>query len=413
MTKILYIHRVVQLQTTGVLRKVISKIELLNSLGLETKGVFIFDNNATPMTYPFVENVVLEKPTSKLDFEKKYYQAFEKAISQHLDYDFVLTRYEYASYYLLDVVTKYPQKVCFEHNAKEAEENKSLLALYSWRDLLYVIKNLRFDGYTREIFKNLTNFDRYYRIESEKHFAAKILQKARLGIGVTDEIAAYEIQRAGNAYKTFTVSNSVNVAKIPLRNPADFDGSQLNMVFLCGWAAPWHGVEKILHGIANYKGNTNILLYLVGDFSPVFHNLVTDLKLSNQVIFTGILSGNALNDLMDKVHIGIGALANHRRFLKEASILKNREYMAYGLALVDSGEDTDFKKHSEFNDFVLRLPADEQPTDIAQIIEFTKKVYQISEPHKKMRALAEKYLDTKVKMQQLKDIFVNEEKKSK
>jgi hypothetical protein len=51
----------------------------------------------------------------------------------------------------------------------------------------------------------------------------------------------------------------------------------------------------------------------------------------------------------------------------------------------------------------MKVPSDESPIDIEEVIRFTEKVYSDPEHHLKMRAYAEEKLDWSVKMKKLKE----------
>ncbi|MNP61531.1 hypothetical protein D3C76_1567280 [compost metagenome] len=57
--------------------------------------------------------------------------------------------------------------------------------------------------------------------------------------------------------------------------------------------------------------------------------------------------------------MAIGPLALYRRGMKEASPLKVREYLAYGLPVINGYVDTDFKEEVPF---ILRIPNEPRNT---------------------------------------------------
>ena len=62
----------------------------------------------------------------------------------------------------------------------------------------------------------------------------------------------------------------------------------------------------------------------------------------------------------------IGSLARHRSGVQSIKTLKNREYAARGLAFVYSESDSDFDNKP----YVLRVPADETPICIQDLLNF-------------------------------------------
>ena len=113
------------------------------------------------------------------------------------------------------------------------------------------------------------------------------------------------------------------------------------------------------------------------------------------------VNSETLNQCLNEYHLGIGTLAAFRKGLKEATPLKTREYMARGFAAIIGYEDTDFENHSEFKKYCLQVKPDESLIDFEVVVEFARNIFREENHHLKIRELAVKYLDTKVKMQQL------------
>jgi len=89
------------------------------------------------------------------------------------------------------------------------------------------------------------------------------------------------------------------------------------------------------------------------------------------VRLVGHLGGGELALRLEEADVGIGTLALHRNQMSEASPLKTREYLAAGLPVVISYEDTDFPHGATF---LLRIPNTEDNvqrsvTEIAAFIE--------------------------------------------
>ena len=64
----------------------------------------------------------------------------------------------------------------------------------------------------------------------------------------------------------------------------------------------------------------------------------------------------------------MGSLARHRSGISDIKTLKNREYASRGLPFVYSENDSDF----DHQPYVLKVPADESPVDIARIVDFVE-----------------------------------------
>ena len=97
-----------------------------------------------------------------------------------------------------------------------------------------------------------------------------------------------------------------------------------------------------------------------------------------------------------------GLMASHRRGLKEASILKAREYCARGIPFIYGISDPDFPPDFPY---ILRLPADESPIEIEDVLAFAKDVCADPDHPEKMRRYARENLDWSVKMKRLKEFL--------
>ena len=231
------------------------------------------------------------------------------------------------------------------------------------------------------------------------------LRKSLNGIvGVTEEITDYQKRRSKNErMPVITIGNGIDVLSLPERKLLKYNGDFLNLLCVANFNH-WHGLDRFLRGLATYSGRPRIVLHIAGDGAELPHlqKQANDLGISNQVVFHGFLSGEAFDALFDQCHIAVGSLGIHRLGLKEASILKAREYCARGIPFIYGIHDPDFP--ADFP-YILHLPADESPVDIKQILAFAKRVYADPDHPQKMRRYAKERLDWSVKMRELKDFL--------
>ena len=115
----------------------------------------------------------------------------------------------------------------------------------------------------------------------------------------------------------------------------------------------------------------------------------------DKVIFHDQLFGDALNQVFAQSSFAVGSLARHRTGISDIKTLKNREYASRGLPFIYSENDSDFDHQS----YVLKVPADESPIDIARIIEFEE---QLTITPQQIRQTVE-HLSWKVQMQKVVD----------
>jgi hypothetical protein len=92
----------------------------------------------------------------------------------------------------------------------------------------------------------------------------------------------------------------------------------------------------------------------------------------SNVVRHGVLPRKKYEAIVAAADVGIGPLAMHRKNLSEASSLKVREYLAYGIPTIIGCRDADFPNGAEF---LLQLPNTEDNVDsnLALIAEFVER----------------------------------------
>jgi glycosyltransferase involved in cell wall biosynthesis len=108
----------------------------------------------------------------------------------------------------------------------------------------------------------------------------------------------------------------------------------------------WQGVDKLVELARRYP---DLHVDIVGDDRlPEYESLPSNLTLH------GYLSAESYRKVMAGCDLAISALGQHRKGMEEASTLKSREYLAYGLPMVLPYIDTDLKDLEA--DFLLKIP---------------------------------------------------------
>jgi hypothetical protein len=398
MKKIIYIYSGVDSlsYSSGVQKKILSKIKGINDLGIFCQGIS-FSNQIT-------EPLIINKYLTVIPYEKnsrKYFNSFYqqkllfRAVSEYLSsemklFTHVIFRYPLASMSLLYLTKKFNKKIVFEHNTKEVEE-VALQAKLFRTSLKFSIK----PGYFIYLIER-----GYLTVWQEKILGKKIFKYAKSGLAVTTEIAEYEKNRQSK-YNVNVLTNGIEVEKSKLRTPLDFNGLELKLFMLLGSQNVWHGVDRLVKSIANYKGTCLFNIDLIGSISKEDESLIEYYKMNDRIRIMPSVNSETLDYSLNQYHFGIGTLAAFRKGLTEATPLKTREYMARGFAAIIGYEDTDFENHTEFKKYCLQVKPDESLIDFEMVVEFAKNVFREENHHLKIRELAVKYLDVKVKMQQL------------
>lgn len=178
--------------------------------------------------------------------------------------------------------------------------------------------------------------------------------------------------------RTIRISNGVDFDSIPLLNNenVDVNGNGVHRALhLIGVAEvhPWHGFDRLVAGLGEYKGKTPVYFHIVGGVHPnqmakYFTPLIERFMLHDRVIFHGQQFGTALDDVFNQCQFAIGSLGRHRSGITVIKTLKNREYATRGIPFIYSEQDSDFDNQP----YVLKAPADESPIDIQRIVDFVE-----------------------------------------
>lgn len=354
----------------GVKKKIASQIRELSTLNINvqliTTGRFTNSNTHNKLVLYFL----------KLIESSKLLIATEMSLQSK---DIIYLRYPYPLLYVFYIMV-HPNKRCIfisEHNTIELSEYK-LNSHASFSIFLLYINDL------------------YFGKLSRKYSDAFVC--------VTDEIANYELSIIDDYKKPhISIGNGINVLSINLRTPPVFS-NVLNLIFVAN-LSKWHGIDRLIRGLAHYDGTPEVILHIVGKGKEMsdLTRLSKKYHLTNKVIFHGFLDGIALDSLFDICHIAVGSLGIHRKGLRMTSELKIREYTARGIPFICSAIDQDIP--SDFI-FMLKFESNEDFIDIYKIIKFAETIYSDPNHHVKMREYAEKNLDWSVKMNKLNN-FLN------
>lgn len=362
---------------SGVAKKLFSQVSELSQLGLDAELVFVDVGDVNYPSYNFLttyrlDNVQLDDFFGRIKRARKISKIFGETIDS-LGSDDILY-YRCSNSFPLFYPHNYLRmfrvcKIITEHQTKELDEFKLIGSIF---------------GYWSE------------------YFFGKLLRKQSDAIiGVTDEITQYEISRAGDPEKPhLTIGNGFAVQSVPARQAPRYTGDDLHILCVAN-ISRWHGLDRLLQGHAIFDGVPKIILHVAGEGAelPRLQKLADDLNISDRVVFHGFITGKDLDVLFDQCHIAVGSLGIHRKGLKQTSELKGREYCARGIPYIIACDDPDFP--ADFP-YILRLPADESPIDVKQVLAFAGEVCADPNHPKKMRRYAEEHLDWSVKMRKLK-----------
>jgi hypothetical protein len=304
-------------------------------------------------------------------------------ISKNVDlenYDYIIIRYMVPDISSIKFIRTYGNKVITEHHTNE------------------LVEILSYQGFSNKI--------RFYL---EKFRGVSFLKNVSGLIGVTEEIRKIEISRSGNIPST-VISNGINVKDTSFTKFNKKNQTKITLIFVASYTANWHGIDRLLSGLKRYRGNQNIELLLIGGIKDEYIKYVQNINKEHiNIKILGKKYNKELDDCFLESCLAISSLALHRNKMHEACVLKTREYIARGIPFVYGYDDTDLTGKEPF---ALKVPANDEPLDIEEIIRFSQEVSEIKDISQTMRDFALKKLDWKIKIQQMYD-FVESIDKNK
>ncbi len=215
------------------------------------------------------------------------------------------------------------------------------------RSAIYVYPLQRLFSLAPAVIEVNTNEDAQHRLLGRAYHAyfqltnPILLRGARGFIAISNEFAA-DLARLGKPVRV--IGNGFDFSEIqPLPAP---NNPVPRLVFIGSPGNPWHAVEK-LAGLA--RACPDIFIDVVG-----YDHLETGQPLPDNLILHGYLQKDAYLRILSTADAAIGSLGLHRIQVNEASPLKTRECLAYGLPLILPFTDTDLDD-LEY-DWLLKIP---------------------------------------------------------
>lgn len=170
------------------------------------------------------------------------------------------------------------------------------------------------------------------------------------------------------------IENGIDPELMPMRTPV-CEKDKINILALSSMC-DWHGYDRIINSLAEYDGNQNVIIHMVGGNDggclTKWKALVEDNHLDENVIFHGPLYGKDLDNIFDLCDIGVNSLGMYRKGLSDTSELKLREYISRGLPFVCSVYDValdDLDKQ-----FWFRVSNDDAIPNMKDILEFANRM---------------------------------------
>ena len=208
------------------------------------------------------------------------------------------------------------------------------------------------------------NFFQLYRFIYYNITKQLLYKKAAGFIAVSSEIKNLDyLQKFKN--KVEVIPNSINLIKYNVQKEKK-NNNVINILFMGNLEHEWNGIDKVFELAKKTVGKLNFhIIGLNKKYKTDFENIK----------FYGYLQKEEYLEIVRKCDIGLGTVALHRKKMYEASPLKVREYLAYGLPIIIGYSDTAFVK-SILPEWVLELPNENNnvSNNIDLILKFCKKM---------------------------------------
>lgn len=331
MGNILLLTHVKKDDTSGVWKKVLAQRAAFKRMGFSTDLVYESDNS-----------LIIESNKGCVKYSLKHRYLFFYVLSIHLtnSYDFVYLRKPHGGLYPLFtslVINKikeinsscviFMEIPTYPYN-KEQVGMKGIISDFSYRVSLFFYKK-----HLKEILYIGEGPDEIYGVTAKK-----------INNGVDlENVICHSLEKKEN--NTFVFAGVANLMY-------------------------WHGYDRLISSISNYEGMHEIVFYIVGESEPEYSRLkrlVSEKKLTEQVIFMGRLNNDEINSLLLQANVCVDALGRHRSGNNVNSSIKSKEYTAMGLPFIKSHIDDSF---NENDFFVYQVAADDKDIEIDDIIKW-------------------------------------------
>lgn len=199
---------------------------------------------------------------------------------------------------------------------------------------------------------------------------------SRLSGRYIDRIVTYSEDRKIWGVETLQISNGVPVVENDCLTYQPRCSNEIVMMCVSS-CLNWHGYDRAIEGLRIYyekNRDIRVLLHIVGDGPELNHYkaMTSEYGLEPYVNFCGNLYGAELDEVYRNSHVALDAMGRHRVGVYYNSSIKGKEYALKGLPIV-SGVRTEFDRDKNF-DFYMRVPADDTPLIIDDVVAFVLRV---------------------------------------
>lgn len=233
-----------------------------------------------------------------------------------------------------------------------------------------------------------------------------IRRRAGRAVVNSEEIAKYQRGMAFGSYRCAIIADGVDAAAFPLHAAPPLQ-DEIRMVFLKGAAfeAGYNGLDRLMRGMAAGGSRRSMKLTVIGAGLEYEKGLAEAYGAGSFTEFKDRMSKTELDAELNRYHLGVGALALHRKGLTSTSTIKNREYFARGIPYFFAHHDPDIHGNPETLNYCLVAENNESPIGMAALEQFTERMYALPDRAAAMHALAVKHMDYQAKVKQIADFL--------
>lgn len=385
-------------QESGVSRKLLSKVTAIKNL--VSKCILLNANTSVlhneikliEKNDLFVNIEIGVKKANigylnKIKCDKLFYTKLANFIKDNeFDFERIIFRYPYASLGLQLFANLFHKKIVFEHNTKEIEELNTEIGRKNYAP--FSVRPSQFFFWLQE---------KKYPIYCERFVSKHIFAAAHSGSCVTTEIAKYE-QKRNSTYKTFVSSNFYDVNSVALSENTYKKGDLLVFGMIVTTTASWYGLDRLLKSFSRVQDKYKLIIAGIDENDRAFKKMIEENKIKKNLTCLGKINKEQLTNFYNSVHACFGSLGLYTINLKDASTLKVKESVSFGVPVIVGYNEEDFIYNKEFEPYYLQLKNDSSIINFDSIQDFVYRFYSDPQHKKALRNLALKYMDVNVKI---------------
>lgn len=222
---------------------------------------------------------------------------------------------------------------------------------------------------------------------------------ARLAQRKVDLFTVIGVDAGGKLYgkPALNINNGIDVTAISLRSyqPQEDGIHMLLLASMCDW----HGYDRMITALQNYKGDEKIILHFAGNDGDgslaKWQQLAEGME---NVIFHGGVYGEELDALISRMDLGVSSLGLYRIGLELGTVMKGREYMARGLPFIYAGEDPTIEKG---HPYAVQVANNDSLIDMEEVVAFAKRVRRETDAAQSMREYARRHMSWEMEFERI------------